>query len=94
MKFNKGILPAGKILWAIAIAVGTTWVTDYVSRPGRSAVAPADLDLTSPTDAASLPKLPVFLHPYCCPCSRANLTELARLNAYNPPNRANGLTDL
>ena len=82
MKFNKRILSAGIILWAIAIAIGTIWVTDYVSRPGRSAIAPVNLELTSPTAAVNLPKLLVFLHPHC-PCSCATLAGLSRLNARN-----------
>lgn len=68
------------VVWAIFIALGTIWITDYASRPNRSANAPAELQIQIDE---KLPKLFVFLSPQC-PCSRATLTELARLIEKNP----------
>lgn len=83
MKFSKIILIAVIAIWAVAVGTGTVWVTDYASRPGRSADSPKNLP-SEILDRQSdyLPKLLIFLHPYC-PCSRATLAELARLNARN-----------
>ncbi|MEP6901110.1 MAG: hypothetical protein ABJA66_05130, partial [Actinomycetota bacterium] len=67
------------LIWAIAIGIGTVWITDYSTRPGRAANSPSGLPSGYLSEnPAKLPKLLVFLHPYC-PCSRATLTELNRL---------------
>lgn len=76
---KKNIVIAVVTVWAIIIGIGTVWMLDYSSRPGRIGNSPASLSTDYLNDNSSkLPKLLVFLHPQC-PCSRATLTELNRL---------------
>ena len=82
MKLNKLILTIVIAFWSLVIGIGTVWMTDYNSRPGRAAVSPAILPDDDLKQFEYLPKVLVFLHPQC-PCSRATLAELARLNTRN-----------
>lgn len=70
-------------VWAIAIGVGTVWITDFSTGPGRTGDSPAVLpSVYLNENTTNLPKLFVFLHPYC-QCSRATLAELSRLAERN-----------
>jgi len=62
-------------LWAVAVAAGFILLERYANAAGRGAHAPSRLN-TSLSEAS----LKVFIHPEC-PCSRASLAELARLQS-------------
>ncbi len=79
-QFRKRLLTlAGVSVWVLAVAGALTALSQYKNRPGPSAQAPARW----PTDSivrpqSGLPTLVLLAHPRC-PCTRATLTELARL---------------
>jgi hypothetical protein len=70
------------IIWSLAIVAGAAWMADYASRPGPSATIP-EFQSGVIGSGSKKPQLMVFLHPYC-PCSRATLSELERLQARYP----------
>jgi hypothetical protein len=77
-------LVAAFVLWAAAVAAGFWGLWSYASIPGVSEGAPH----VWPTES-SVPRTPgrwtlvMFVHPKC-PCTRASLAELERLQAQSP----------
>jgi hypothetical protein len=75
---------AGLAVWLLTIGTGMGMLWKYAETPGPPAVAnamwPAGASFTRDTRG---PVLVLFLHPQC-PCSRATLSELARLLAIAP----------
>lgn len=69
------------VLWFSCTCVGLLVLADHASRPGQSAQAlaswPAQSNLQRSTETFTLL---TFLHPLC-PCSRASLAELARIQS-------------
>lgn len=65
-------------VWAIAVGIGFVWMSDYASRPGKKGEFPEHIVLKQTPDANNLAQLVVFIHPNC-PCSRATLKELGRI---------------
>lgn len=83
MASAKSILVPGA-LWLIAVVGGFWYLEAYRYQPGVEQAAPQAfplLDAANPNQER--PALLMFLHP-CCPCSRASLTELARLQEKLP----------
>jgi len=78
------LMAAGLLIWLLTIGTGLGMLWAYAGTPGTPAAAaatfPANASFT--TDARG-PILVLFLHPQCS-CSRATLTELARLLAHAP----------
>ncbi len=73
------LLPLLSGAWLAATTVGLLMLADYDSQPGVRARAPQQWPRgVSLTLNPSRPTLLMFLHPRC-PCSRACLSELARL---------------
>jgi hypothetical protein len=70
--------------WGVAVWTGLVTLWTYSNAPGPAATAPADWPAASriPFPDAR-PLLVVALHPQC-PCSRATVSELARLLAHAP----------
>ena len=67
------------LTWLMASAVGMLLLADYDSKPGHPARPPRQWPSgVSLARNASKPTVLMFLHPRC-PCSRASLSELARL---------------
>jgi hypothetical protein len=83
MKFKKNgtILIATSTLWLLMICAGIGLLWSYESSPGAAAAVleqwPADSPIRRAADRATLVML---AHPRC-PCTRASLSELARLMA-------------
>ena len=72
----------GIALWAATVVGGFAWLTRYKSTPGASADG---VPVRWPAASAvsrdpARPTLVLFAHPHC-PCSRASVSELARLMA-------------
>jgi hypothetical protein len=70
-------------VWILTVAIGWTLVTRYEVSPTPSASAPEiwpTIEVEAPEDR---PTLLVFIHPRC-PCTRATVSELARLVARVP----------
>jgi hypothetical protein len=83
MKINKTILAMIIGFWAAAIGLGMVWITDYTWRAGESSNSPVKLNSNILRKSSkNLPILLIFLHPQCS-CSRATLTELARIMSRN-----------
>ncbi|WP_147446780.1 RedB protein [Corallococcus sp. CA047B] len=69
-------------LWLAASALGTGLMWSHASAAGPAATPPSRLpELLAPVRGPGAWSLLVFLHPQC-PCSRATLTELAKLTAH------------
>jgi hypothetical protein len=69
------------LLWAGAIGIGMKRMLDYQERPGRPASMPAAWPTSSAVHrSADRLTLLVFAHPRCS-CTRATLSDLARLMA-------------
>ena len=67
------------LTWLMASAVGVLLLADYDSKPGHAASPPQQWPSgVSLARNSSKPTVLMFLHPRC-PCSRASLSELARL---------------
>lgn len=83
MQFNKGrfILVTACAAWALMIGVGLGFLWSYENTPGPTAAPPSrwpsDSRIQLATDRATLIML---THPHC-PCTRASISELARLMA-------------
>ncbi|MCY1032218.1 RedB protein [Corallococcus sp. BB11-1] len=72
-------LPWFVALWVAASAVGTGLLWSHASAAGPAATPPSRLPGSlAPVGGPGAWSLLVFLHPQC-PCSRATLTELAKL---------------
>jgi hypothetical protein len=77
-------LAATLVLWGIVVAAGFWSLWSYAAAPGAAETAPP----TWPA-ASALPRtagrwtLVMFVHPKC-PCTRASLTELEKLQAHAP----------
>lgn len=67
-------------LWLVAIGYGSAWLNSYSTTPGKSAAQPVQQwpSQNHDLDDANRPILAMFVHPQC-PCTRATLGELARL---------------
>ena len=66
-------------LWLLSIGAGARAVWDYQTTPGAAAEAPAEWPRTTlVTLTPGRPTLVLAAHPQC-PCTRATLSELARL---------------
>jgi hypothetical protein len=69
------------VVWLIAVVGGMAYTWRYKTIPGKAATAPerwpAATELQRPSDR---PTLVLLAHPRC-PCSRASIAELARLQA-------------
>lgn len=71
----------GLICWVLCVAGGMAQLERYSAAPGEGAQAPDRWPAGSALELdAERPTLLVFVHPRC-PCSRATLSELARLTA-------------
>lgn len=70
--------------WLAAVLGGFAWLQDYKSTPGARVGAPGrwPSQATIPREAGR-PTLVLFAHPHC-PCTRASVSELARLVARFP----------
>jgi hypothetical protein len=80
----QGLLVAGLAAWLLTIGTGMGMLWKYADTPGPSADAKARWPAgASFTRDAGGPVLVLFLHPQC-PCSRATISELARLLADAP----------
>jgi hypothetical protein len=81
---KKTLIIVALTIWVSTIAIGTVWITDYSTRPGKKGISPTSLPIGFGGETSSkLPKLFVFLHPQC-PCSGATLKELEKLVERNP----------
>lgn len=70
------------LLWLGAVCAGMKWLLDYQERAGSPALAPRIWPDSSHVPRATQgPTLLAFAHPRCA-CTRATLTELARLMAH------------
>src|SRR5882762_11463884 len=66
-------------LWLGLIVVGYAWLLRYSFAVGKAATAPGTIPHGLASSAPSArPQLLLALHPRC-PCSRATLTELAKI---------------
>jgi hypothetical protein len=70
---------SGIVLWASAVAAGSVSLTSWSTRAGE----PADAPLALKDPPADHRWMAVFLHSQCA-CSRATVSELARLMAHAP----------
>lgn len=79
-KKRSWLLPALAItLWSAAIAGGMTTLSRYKNTPGAQADAPSDWPAgVALTRSTRRPTLVMLAHPQC-PCTRASVSELARL---------------
>ena len=67
--------------WLFAVVGAMTALAHYKAKPGAPAEAPAQWPQGSAVPRVDgVPTLLVVVHPFC-PCSRATLTELARLTS-------------
>jgi len=83
MKFkkNKLILITTSAVWLLMIIAGLGFLWNYKSRPGMVASAPPQWPADSPLQPASdRATLVMLAHPHC-PCTRASISELARVMA-------------
>ena len=76
---KKALIFGGLSLWLVAVVAAFFLVWRYKTTPGANTVAPR----TWPRDSVLVPardraNLLLFAHPQC-PCTRASMTELARL---------------
>jgi hypothetical protein len=79
--FRRHGLTLAVTTWLLLVCVGMRFVLDYQTRPGVSAHPPLAWPLASRIlPAEGEPRLLLFVHPHC-PCSRATLSELARVVA-------------
>jgi hypothetical protein len=68
-------------VWAGTVAAGGAWLYGYATGPGVQAAAPQSWPAASALERVPhLPTLLVFAHPRCA-CTRASLSELARIMA-------------
>ena len=75
---------AATILWAAAVATGMAILIDYATAPGAHGSSPSGWPGPSRVPPpAGRPVLLMIAHPHC-PCTRASLSELARLLARCP----------
>ena len=78
---KKLLLMAAIAFWLIGVAGGLGLLSNYASAPGVAGAAPhkwpADSHIQRATNRATLVML---VHPHC-PCTRASMSELARLMA-------------
>jgi hypothetical protein len=69
------------VVWAVMVCLGLKVVLDYQVKPGLAARAPATWPAASTIRRMQgRPTLLLFAHPHC-PCTRATVSELARLEA-------------
>ena len=72
---------AGITLWVALVGAGLWHLTTYANTPGDSALtANSWPQNTTLSPDSHVPVLIMAVHPYC-PCSRASISELARLTA-------------
>jgi hypothetical protein len=64
-------------VWSVVVATGMGLLAAYANSAGKSALAPASIDLSNDTTSARY-QLFMFVHPRC-PCSVASVNELARI---------------
>lgn len=70
---------AAVLVWFLAVLVGLGILGKYGSTPGTAAAAPSDWPVASRIPrTANRASLVIFGHPHC-PCTRATVSELARL---------------
>jgi len=76
-----GVLAVCGLAWTAAVAAGFTQLYRYKAEPALQGVAPRRWPTTSALLLApDRPTLVLFAHP-ACPCTRATVSELARLSA-------------
>jgi hypothetical protein len=79
LKPNRLILITAGALWLFAISTGMGFLWNYESIPGAAAAAPAQWPADSRIKRApERATLVMLAHPQC-PCTRASMSELARL---------------
>jgi hypothetical protein len=73
------ILIVGAALWLAGIVAALAWIGAYSNQPGVAGQPPGRWPAASRIlRVAGRPTLVMFVHPQC-PCSRASISELARL---------------
>jgi len=86
-----GLRPPARAIWAIAIAAwmsavlgGFFWLSSYKATVGARLAAPVGWPASTTVGREpGRPTLVMFAHPHC-PCTRASVSELARLAAGHP----------
>jgi hypothetical protein len=76
------LVAGGLTAWGILVATGLCVLWRHAEQPGKAGDAPNQWPAAL-ARAEDRPSLLVFLHPKC-PCSRASVSELARLAAHVP----------
>lgn len=79
--FRRAVLGGVLILWCAGLVAGALALWRYSSTPGTTGIAPArwpENTLVQPQPGRAT--LVMLAHPHC-PCTRASLSELARLQA-------------
>jgi len=80
MTWRRALLFAGLGVWLAGVAMTFFFLWRYKMTPGPLAEAPATWPVASSIARdPQLPNIVMFAHPQC-PCTRASMTELARLS--------------
>jgi len=80
-KWNRAALAFASGVWIVAVGAGMKLILDFQVRPGLPANPPSVWPTSTRIPTAKRnPTVLVLVHPHC-PCTRATLSELARIMA-------------